>query len=262
MKRSSALFAGIIVVALPAWVAAQVPDLPCSWPIVSDPDTVNVAFPDEAAIYWLAEVPSIPGARVRIEGEVPDARYFSFHSYDAAARPIDGIADYEISPVGDGSDPSKLPVAAVGTAYEIYVSRAGLRNPREPNTLYAGDMPLGSARVPNPRITLLYRVYVPAAGKYPDGGVGLPRITLETEDGTTTILEFGECGPLNPSTGNAVNEAIRESDAPDGAGTVPYLFATNPPSFGRFYGLGDTARKLASAASENLTGQPIEKSSA
>lgn len=262
MRMQRAVFGGILLSAFSGMASAQVPDVPCGWPVVSDPDTVNVAYPDEAAIYWLTEVPSVPGTRLRIEGRVPDARYFSFHSYDSAQRPIDGIADYEITPVGDSGDPSRRPASAPGTAYEIYVSREGLKTPRDPNTLYAGDMPVGSARVPNPRINLIYRVYVPADGKYPDGGVDLPRVILETDDGATTILEFGECGPLNPSTGNAVNEAIRESDAPDAASLVPYPFATSPPGFARFYGLPDTARRLASAVTYNLTGQPVPKSSA
>jgi hypothetical protein len=117
-----------------------------------------------------------------------------------------------------------------------------------------------SARVPNARINLLYRIYVPASGLPPDGGVALPRISLETEDGSTTLFALGDCGPVNPSTGNAVNETVRRSSAPEEASLVPYPFAVDPPSFGRFYGLPDTARRLASAVPYNLTGQSIPKS--
>ncbi len=30
----------------------------CSWPFVSDPDLLNLAFPDEAATYWVSGPPS------------------------------------------------------------------------------------------------------------------------------------------------------------------------------------------------------------
>ncbi|MGH7818792.1 MAG: hypothetical protein ACREQ9_03390, partial [Candidatus Binatia bacterium] len=64
------------------------------------------------------------------------------------------------------------------------------------------------------------------------------------------------------STGSGVNEAIRDSDAPDEASLVPYPFAIEDPSFARFYGLPDTARRLASAVTYNVTGEPVEKSPA
>src|SRR3546814_2445373 len=51
-----------------------------------------------SATYWVAVVPNVPGTRLRIDGQYPDARYFSFNAYDPALRPIDGIADARIAP--------------------------------------------------------------------------------------------------------------------------------------------------------------------
>src|SRR4051794_12828625 len=64
----------------------------------TDPATVNVAYPDEAAIYWSGHYAAVPGTRIRITGKYPHARYMSFNVYDNAQRPLDALADVEISP--------------------------------------------------------------------------------------------------------------------------------------------------------------------
>ncbi|MGV2482322.1 UNVERIFIED_CONTAM: hypothetical protein IGO34_36605, partial [Salmonella enterica subsp. enterica serovar Weltevreden] len=33
----------------------------CAWLLRSDPDLLNIAFPDEGATYWVAAVPALPG---------------------------------------------------------------------------------------------------------------------------------------------------------------------------------------------------------
>ena len=71
---------------------------PCAWAVEISGAQANVAFPDEAARYWVAQVPIPPGFHVEIDGQFPHARYMSFMTYDAATRAVDGIHDSEIVP--------------------------------------------------------------------------------------------------------------------------------------------------------------------
>src|SRR3954469_1629549 len=63
-----------------------------------DPDTVNVAFPDDSAQYFSGTYQAAPGTRIRIDGEYPHTRYMSFNVYDVLQRPLDALADVEIQP--------------------------------------------------------------------------------------------------------------------------------------------------------------------
>jgi hypothetical protein len=74
----------------------------------------------------------------------------------------------------------------------------GLRT-RPPNTLYTGDSPGG---------TFLYRVYAPDAGRDETGGVPLPRVTLESRDGTGTPLTVEQCRELQAPYAWQLNDLI------------------------------------------------------
>ena len=95
-------------------VADAVLSAACSWPVVSDPDFLNVALPDLGATYWVAVVPAIPGTRVRIEGQYPGARYFSFNAYTPLLSAVDRLTDYQIAPVVAGANPFRSTGAAAG----------------------------------------------------------------------------------------------------------------------------------------------------
>src|SRR3954451_20604952 len=83
------------VVPLPA--AGQGVDETCTLVLTkTDPAVVNVAYPDEAAIYWSGRYQAVPGTRLRITGKYPHARYMSFNVYDIAQRPLDALADVEL----------------------------------------------------------------------------------------------------------------------------------------------------------------------
>jgi hypothetical protein len=172
-----------LAVALSAPAAhAQGADLTCSLTLTkTDPATVNVAYPDEAAIYWIAPYQAAPGTRLKITGRYPHARYFSFNVYDNALRPIDAIADVEIRPDPGASNP--YPAGASRTAderdYTVYVDFGPVPAKRAPNTIYTGT---GQSAAPNLNGTLILRVYIPDRGRDETGGVGLPTITLERAD--------------------------------------------------------------------------------
>ena len=172
----------------------------CSWPTKSDLDTLNVAFPDEAATYWVTRYTGAPGAEIVIRGRHPDARYFSFHIYDEALRPIDSVADFETTPDGDGG-------YTTGFTFEAPQSGA-----------------------------LMYRVYVSGVPGDPAGGVPLPDISLKVS-GREEELPLGQCEPLPPSAGGSLNDAIKQSNypaqAPRGSNVAGM---TDPPTTERFYG--------------------------
>jgi hypothetical protein len=172
----------------------------CSWPAKSDLDTMNVAFPDDAATYWVARYTGAPGAEIVIRGRYPDARYFSFHIYDEALRPIDSVSDFETAPDGAGG-------YTTGFTFEAPQSGA-----------------------------LIYRVYVSGVPGDPAGGVPLPDISLKVS-GREEELPLGPCESLPPATGGGVNQAIKGASYPAQA-PRGYDFAgiTDPPTTERFYG--------------------------
>lgn len=217
--------------------------LNCAWLLRSDPDLLNIAFPDEAAVYWVAAVPALPQTRLRIEGEFPQARYFSYNAYDTLLRPTDALTDYQLEV--DGGNPYRT---AAGTAarYTAYVEPGAVPEQRSANTFYAGSVNVvGQAALPNPAWALIYRVYLPQGSR--SGGVALPSLHLEA-GGADTPIAFEPCNPLPPDgVPSLLNAAIREASDPGLLG-LPFPFSPETPQMIRFYGLPETVRVLLSNA--------------
>jgi len=151
----------------------------------TDPVTVNVAYPDEAAVYWGGVYVAIPGTRLRIDGRFPHARYMSLNVYDPLIRPLDALADADIRPDAGSSNPFRDGARRDDDqrSYSVFVEfgpRPARPEDRAPNTLYAGTAQDGSANLVG---TIVYRVYVPDRGRDETGGTGLPTVTLQTKDG-------------------------------------------------------------------------------
>ncbi|HEY0975335.1 MAG TPA: hypothetical protein VGE57_12645 [Solimonas sp.] len=212
----------------------------CAWLLRSDPDLLNIAFPDEDAIYWVAAVPALPGTRLRIEGAFPQARYFSYNAYDALLRPTDALTDYQIDT--DGGNPYRLANGSA-TRYVAYVEPGAVPEQRAPNTFYAGSLSLADRElVPNPVWVLIYRVYLPEGSR--SGGVPLPSLHLEAA-GQETPIALESCNPLPPQgLPSLLNQVIRDTDAPGLLNLLPFPLAPKTPNVVRFYGLPETARLL------------------
>src|SRR3546814_372179 len=179
--------------------------LGCGWVLQSDPTILNVAFPDASATYWVAVVPNVPGTRLRIDGQYPDARYFSFNAYDPALRPIDGIADARIAPDAGSGNPFSDEGATSGRHYSLTVEFG--KKPEVPaqNTLYSGSIMVnGALALPNPVTVLLYRIYIPASGLPLNADVPLPALTLETAAGDVLVPSRAGCS--EPVLGTVVNQ--------------------------------------------------------
>lgn len=226
---------GLLVAALAvphgARAAAEAP-LGCSWPLTLR--NINFAYPDSSADYWMTHFGALPGSRLVIRGHFPDARYFSFHAYDEAQRPVASLSDHEILPdkgvnpfgsmPGRGQEP--------GT-YTVSVVFEPEPDDREPNTVYAGEMDGGA---PNPAGFVIYRIYIPDDPDKPTGGVPLPTVTLETAAGAAE-QELGHCDPLPPSTGTTFDEEARNRNYQYVGPGRTHVPGTDPiPVWKRFYG--------------------------
>ncbi|WP_166251654.1 hypothetical protein [Solimonas terrae] len=233
----------------------------CGWVLQSDADVVNVAYPDQSATYWVALIPNIPGARLRIDGQYPDARYFSFNVYDPALRPIDGIADRDIAPSDGTVNPYAQPGVASGGHYSVRVEFKPRPDTPAANTLYSGSTTLGDAlAIPNPVTAVLYRIYIPADGLPPNADVPLPTLTLETANGSSVISSQAACSEPQLSTligqlgALDLNGSLIRIDYPDQLDVLPLRFptATYPPTSAVFYGLPDVLLRIL----DNLS--PVE----
>lgn len=188
------MVAGLLAL-LPSSAAAQGIDTTCQFALTRlDASTTNVLAVDTNAVYWGGTYAAVPGTRIRIEGQYPNARYFSWNLYDSAARPIDALSDFELAP-------------GPGGGYTALIEVGPPPADPAPNTLYTGDSRGG---------TFLYRVYVPDRGQDPKGGVPLPRVSLEQAGGTGGAPGFPACGELQAPYAWQLNDLVAGAPpAPD-----------------------------------------------
>ncbi|HVL32853.1 MAG TPA: hypothetical protein VM600_04655 [Actinomycetota bacterium] len=224
---------GCMLVLVPSMVFAAPRDGGCSWPLKFDVDTLNAAFPDRNATYWLTRFVAAPGTELEITGTYPRARYMSFHVYDELQHPVDSLADIELEPDAGSLNRFSTPGAAEGGTYTARVVFTPRPSQRARNTIYAGTTDLDTA---NPSGFLIYRVYVPDDASSPEGSVPLPSVTVRAAGSGAGLGSIELCEPGPPSTGGAANHAIKESSFPNAIPRqVPWPPAQNPPRFVRFY---------------------------
>lgn len=234
LTRRVATVLAVVAVLLPLGPSRDATASGCSWPLKSNLDTLNVAFPDTGATYWGTVFPAVPGARLVVRGRYPAARYFSFHAYDAALRPVGSLADVQIAADEESGNPFTTAGVGAGGTYTAYIDGGTEPETPAPNTLYAGATGEG---LPNPVSVVLYRVYVPRDPDDPAGDVPLPELALELA-GREVPLDLDLCVTLPPDVPLGLNHAIAYSNFPDVVPrVVPYPLAMNPPSLERFYGI-------------------------
>lgn len=195
--------------------ASAAPDPTCSWAAKTDPDTVNVAFPDTNASYWSHAYAAAPGTELVVHGTYAKARYFSFHVYQPSGVPVDSIYDAQLRPDPGAANPfaGGSPRAKKQT-YTLHVVFTAKPARPSPNTLYAGRLAL-SGSLPNPGGLLMLRVYTPNDPHSPQGGVPLPTVATATSDGTV-LANGSACSSDLPSTGGSATSAVNESSDPSG----------------------------------------------
>jgi len=150
----------------------------CFWTGPVSYVSYNIAYPDEGAVYWGARFEMPEGAsHLELEGNYPQARYFSFNTYDKLTQPIYALADVEIE-ANNGANPYTSADKS-GGSYVVTVKAGEAPSEREKNTLYLGSKERSNADLP-----LIWRLYVPEGGTDFTGDAGLPNVTLVMKDGS------------------------------------------------------------------------------
>lgn len=129
----------------------------CAWPVRADLATMNIAYPDAAATYWVQRYSLAPGATIEVDWRRPHARYSSLVTYGPDGTAIGSMADRAAGL--ERARRTRVSVVAGATADGRHLS--------------AGAPSAG--RVEG---ALIYRVYVPGRGRDRRGGTALPRLTL------------------------------------------------------------------------------------
>ncbi|MBF6132017.1 hypothetical protein IU501_03255 [Nocardia otitidiscaviarum] len=166
----------------------------CGWSPRIGAGTLNIAYPDTFANYWVTFVPAVPGTTLTIRGTFPHARYMSFTAYTRRGHVSGALNDQLINadpagvnPFVDGADRN-----AASREYTIRVVVGETPPQPEPNTLHTGD---STGFIP-----VVYRVYRPDAGSDATGGAGLPRLTVISARGSR--LDLSDCAatetPFDP----------------------------------------------------------------
>ncbi len=202
-----------------AHAQAPVPDVPtCSWPLETSPDSLlNVAYPDTNAIYWTMPIDTVRWSSMLITGAFPAARFMSLTAYDSRGEAVEGLLDYEIRPDQGSRNPFDRGQASAvpgrGSTYTVVVDQAA-KAPKGGNHLRLSGDRIGF---------VIYRLYVPDNGTYPQGGVDLPSITLYGTNGQ--VLPLQPCTRRDPGSlaGNGYAEA---------AGVLAQILANLKPGVG------------------------------
>jgi hypothetical protein len=256
LARAAMVSVGLVPAALPGAAARAEPTSnSCGWAARIGSGQLNVAFPDTAAQYWVAEVPLPPGGSVQLSGRYPHARYISFIDYTAAGQSIDGLADMQIAPEPGSTNPFVTGARRTATHRSYTVSVVEGTAPasgRAPNTMYATSAD-GTRTSPPGTVLLIYRVYEPDSGLDITGGTGLPTITVLDAAGGRTALPRCPDDSL-PETPLTQQLAAQGSS---GASPIPNtgLGSTSPPRWVRFT---NTANGVATGGLDNEdTGQSL-----
>jgi hypothetical protein len=225
--------------AAPALAAA--PASSCGWLFRLSGDQVNAAFPDAAARYWVAQVPLPAGFHIEASGQFPHSRYISFITYDPATRAIDGIADDQIAADAGSTNPfvAGADRTAVSRSYTVFIRNElapDASGGRAPNTVYTErpGQPTKTSR-PTQMATVVYRVYEADQGLDITGGVGLPRLTLVSDDGSRR-QDIPDCPDHSLPSTAALTAGLAGSGPGAGNDSIPSakLGGRNPPVWNRY----------------------------
>ncbi|HUZ28353.1 MAG TPA: hypothetical protein VMU90_03875 [Solirubrobacteraceae bacterium] len=228
--------AALAVFSLAPGAAAQ---SSCGWTVEISGAQANVAFPDQAARYWTAQLPIPPGFHLEVDGQFPHARYISYITYDPATRAIDGIHDTQIAPDPGSTNPflAGADRTAANRSYKVYVvDGPAPSGGRAPNTVYTdnGQSPPAQKTAPHTAF-LIYRVYEADQGLDESGGVGLPTINLVSDDGTQRQTVPNCPDHSLPST-QSLTDGLAGAGSGPGNDSIPSteLGGQNPPTWIRY----------------------------
>jgi hypothetical protein len=143
----------------------------CAWRIQIDGTGItNIAYPDTDATYWVTPVDTAQWKQVILQGQYPEARFFSFTTYIAQGPAADAILDINIAPDAGSSNPFLR--GSSGQQHNYTVNVGGPSG--QPNQVNFGDTQLE---------WLVLRIYVANRGLNRMAGVPLPAVTLVDANG-------------------------------------------------------------------------------
>src|SRR5262249_43339853 len=156
----------------------------CFWigAVTRRDQALNILFPDAEATYWVSQFRIPAGAKLRLRGTYPHARYVSFTAYNSMGTPVDGVNDQMLDPDVGSTNPSIVGADRSAGSRQYTVE---LLDQAQPKTTEGHPHNVLFAKSDEPLIQLYYRVYVPDNGRDITGDVGLPRPELLLTDGKT-----------------------------------------------------------------------------
>jgi hypothetical protein len=143
----------------------------CSWRLETDGSGLtNVAYPDTNATYWTMPVDTTQWKQVIVQGQYPQARFFSFTSYVAEGAAAGAILDIDIDPDAGSSNPFRRVPSRQQHNYTVNVGGASGQS----NQINFGNTTLA---------WIIYRIYIANNGLNRMAGVPLPAVTLVDANG-------------------------------------------------------------------------------
>ena len=234
----------------------------CDWVLGQNPQAT--AYPsgwiDLQAGYWSFSMStSFPvGTTVRIQGQYPNVRFFSFNVGQGIGEVVDYREDYRIAPFSGSQSPFTGPTTydssiAPGGTYTAYLVFGPKPAQSAKNTMYVDTSTFPSTV--KSVVTILRLYNAPPSQPIADtGGYPLPTLTVETAQGDIPISSFK---PGTTSCQNSNNLAMSISTAataalnalysvPQAPNPIPPLPAPAAPAFYIY-------RPTDSSVSANLT---------
>ncbi len=194
----------------------------CAWPVMANPTTLNVAYPDSNATYYALILPGVSGETLTINGQFPHARYMSFTAYDEETTPVDNLNDQAIEPAPGSTNPFQPGANRMSLHRSYSVTAVFGQEPAHPapNHLYTTN---ASGSLHAPAFIVIYRIYLPDADLNALGGVPLPSVTVHLNGIATTLPN---CPSASAPAASALNQSIADVNLP----RLPIsTSATSPP---------------------------------
>jgi hypothetical protein len=200
--------------------ALTLPRLACDWspgdntPTESTPPgSIRYGWVDLSAGYWqMLLSPSFPvGTRFRLEGQYPDARYFSYQLYAGNVTNLAQFTDYQIVPDPGNLSPFTGPTTLnrsilFGGHYTIYLVFGPKPANPAPNTAYIDKSQFTSKQ----QAVFGYRIYNNFDGLTvaQTGGVPLPTVVEETSNGDVPLANIQTPALCNLGLNGRNNERL------------------------------------------------------
>ncbi|MGW4481410.1 hypothetical protein [Rhodococcus triatomae] len=241
--------------------ASAAPELGCAWQFMSDATTLNVAFPDADATYWVLPYTLFEGDRITLSGWYPNARYMSLNTYGTDFDTVDTLRDNEITPDDGNANPFTDTTAAALPSDRRRWHVTVTTGPADHGRNEIAALPTGAGTQQLPAGFLVIRVYVPDDASSPTGGVPLPQVSLtrgdRTVDVATCSAPFDPAavtgGPLGSAAESAFDSLIASAAAAAFPGNTPEATFVDPASTSGLFPNGDN--KYVGAALSHQPGR-------